>query len=73
MHIVLPEKLEYIGNWCFSETALEQVVIPQTVRCIGYQAFCCGTLRQVTIAEGWGEDIRKCVGEGVVVNIVRGD
>ena len=37
--ITLPDKLEYIGECCFSESALESVRLPPALKTIGSSAF----------------------------------
>ena len=52
-HIALPERLEYIGAFCFCESALESLVVPPSVREIEDGAFCdCRALREVKFSEG---------------------
>lgn len=37
--IRLPEGLEYIGKRCFSESCLEEIIFPPSVRVVGIKAF----------------------------------
>ena len=51
--VTLPEGLEYIGTWCFSNDALYEVSIPSTVTTIGEGAFNnCNNLQGVHVPAG---------------------
>ena len=51
--VSLPEGLEYIGTWCFSNDALYSVTIPSTVTTIGEGAFNnCNNLEGVYVPAG---------------------
>ena len=54
-HIALAEgsKLEEIGSDCFSESGLEEVMLPKTLKEIGYGAFDeCKHLKSIRVEEG---------------------
>ena len=47
----LPEKLEALDEQCFADSGLEKIVVPASVRDIGYSAFeDCKNLREVRFA-----------------------
>ena len=49
--IELPERLEYIGKYCFKGSALEGVCLPPLLKTINEYTFCkCEKLRHVTFA-----------------------
>ena len=51
--IWLPERLEYIGKWCFYEGALESVVLPPSLKLIDDGAFYeCRNLKTLEFPEG---------------------
>ena len=51
-HIALPDKLEYIGEYCFRESGLEFISLPPTLKIIGKNAFyLCENLRNVKFSE----------------------
>lgn len=61
-------QLQIIGEKCFSESALEEIAIPSTLREIRDSAFDdCSHLRIVWVKEGCAANVRKCVGKSVVV------
>lgn len=44
--ITLPDRLEYIGKYCFKETGLEGIVFPTSLRTVAQEAFAsCKSLR----------------------------
>ena len=49
----LPEELEALDEQCFADSGLEKIVVPASVRDIGYSAFeDCKNLREVRFAPG---------------------
>ena len=47
-YIDLPERLEYIGKWCFKDSALESITLPNSLRVIEEEAFYqCENLKSV--------------------------
>ena len=52
-NIVLPERLEYVGKYCFEESALESIRLPRALKIVDEDAFrCCENLRSVEFSEG---------------------
>ena len=50
--VVIPDGIEMIGNYWFSSSGIESIVIPVSVREIGIEAFCCcSQLKQVTFSD----------------------
>ena len=51
--VFLNDGLEMIGQECFSDTAIEEVTIPRSVRLIGSHAFYhCSLLKRVSFEDG---------------------
>lgn len=51
--IELPDGLEYLGECCFSETGLESVDFPASLRTVSQGSFFqCESLKSVKFAEG---------------------
>ena len=51
--MILQEGLESIGDYCFCDTRIREIVIPRTVKSIGDNAFYeCKNLIDVTLPEG---------------------
>ena len=48
-HVVLPEGVETIGNGAFSNTAIETIHLPNTLKRIEANAFVCPHLKNITI------------------------
>ena len=50
---VIPETVESIGRWAFSETEISKIYVPSSVNVIECGAFCkCRRLKTVTLSEG---------------------
>ena len=51
--VVLPSSVEYIGDYAFSQSTIEEIVIPGNVKEMGADVFfACDNLKKVTIEEG---------------------
>lgn len=51
--VKLPDSLEKIGDFCFSASGIEELVLPASVREVGANAFAdCKWLKSVRLNEG---------------------
>ena len=69
--IWLPERLEYIGDWCFCGSGLEDIMIPKGVKSIGYGAFKDSTLKRIAIDIYCQATVKSAIDNNVIVQAVR--
>ena len=66
--IILPERLEYIGDYCFYDSGLEEITLPGALKEVGDGLFTrCELLRTVWLEGGCEIDVGECVDDGVNV------
>lgn len=59
-------RLETIGSSCFSNSGIEEVTLPGTLKEINEYAFSnCNSLKTVWVEDGCAPDIKKCCGDNV--------
>lgn len=58
--ITLPEGLEHIGDYCFSDSRIDEILIPKTVKSIGKDAL--SSLKYIEVEEGCQVNVRSMVG-----------
>ena len=55
--------MEYIGEWCFEDSEIEEIALPRTLKEISEHAFNnCNSLKTVYVEEGYTLDIKNYVG-----------
>lgn len=66
--IILPERLEYIGDYCFYDSGLEEITLPGALKEVGDGLFTrCELLRTVWLEGGCEIDVGECADDGVNV------
>ena len=69
--VTLPDELEYIGDWCFCGSGLEDTMIPKGVKSIGDCAFKDSALEKIAVDIYCQANVKSVVDNNVLVQAVR--